>query len=213
MDTGSPQRDGQGKRLAHFLTPRTLTRMPHFAGLHLREKRLARFLTPRVLIPFVSVMLLAAMVTWFFSPLDFLHNAQAASMSAISGQIPQMVRTSQVTGDTDPNTNVTIAVGLRLRNQSGLEQYVKSISQTTNRVKPTLTTDQLIRAYGPLPSDEQAVIDYMQQFGFKTTETFKMHTMIGFSGTIGQAEQAFHTQVKNYRSSAGRAFYAPASNP
>jgi kumamolisin len=188
MDTGSPQRSSQ-------------------------KKRLARFLAPRSFIPFVSITLIMIMIVWYLSPLDFLRGAQAASLDTIGGQIPQLVHSSQISGDVNSSATVTIAVGLRLRNESGLEQYVKSISQASNRVKRTLTTDQLIRAYAPLPSDEQAVINYMQQFGFKTTETFKTHTMIGFSGTIGQAEQAFHVQIKNYRSPQGRTFYAPTANP
>ncbi|HEX4204677.1 MAG TPA: protease pro-enzyme activation domain-containing protein, partial [Ktedonobacteraceae bacterium] len=171
-----------------------------------------RLMRPATMIPLFSFVLLGLIVLYYFSPFNLLHNAQAASLTVLPGQQPAIVKQSQAVGGVDPNTPVTIAVGLRLRNQSGLTQYVKSVSQAKQRVKRSLTPDQIIRAYAPLPSSEQAVISYMQQYGLRVTSTSSYHTVVGFSGTIGQAENAMHVQVSNYRAASGKAFYAPSSH-
>src|SRR5258708_10981189 len=140
-------------------------------------------------------------------------SASAASLVPLSGQIPSVVKSSTVPGSTDPTTQITVVLGLRLRNQDGLAQYIKDTSQAKERVKRSMTPNQLIMAYAPLPSSQQAVINYMQQFGFHTTQTFNHHLLVGFSGTVAQAQRAFHIQINNYRSLQGKTFYAPAVDP
>src|SRR5579883_3670489 len=76
-----------------------------------------------------------------------------------------------------------------------------------------LTQAQIAAAYAPLASSQQAVISYMQSYGFQVTSTGKLHLTIGFQGTVGDAENAFHIQINNYRSPKGQNFYAPASDP
>src|SRR5579883_1302079 len=76
-----------------------------------------------------------------------------------------------------------------------------------------LTQAQIAAAYAPLASSQQAVIDYLQGYGFRVTSTGKLNLVIGFQGTVGDAESAFHIQINNYRSSNGQTFYAPASDP
>lgn len=173
-----------------------------------------RFMTSKKLIPLSTLVLLALMAAYYFSPINILNNAQAAELTTLPGQRPNIVKNSQVLNAVDPNTQITLAIGLRMRNQSGLDQYVKSISQAKKgRMKRTLTPAQIIRAYAPLPSSEQAIISYMQQYGLTVTSTSPYHTVIGFSGTIGQAENALHTQVANYRAASGKTYYAPSSDP
>jgi subtilase family serine protease len=105
-------------------------------------------------------------------------------------------------------------IGLRPRNQAGLQAYVDSISRRSSVTgRHYLTPAQVATAFSPLPASQAAVISYMQHMGLKETVTFKHHLLIGFQGTIGQAEQAFHIQINNYRSPFGSDFYALASEP
>src|SRR5205823_445332 len=72
---------------------------------------------------------------------------------------------------------------------------------------------QVARAFAPLSSSQSAIIAYMQQAGFSESETYRHHLLIGFTGTIGEAENAFYIHINNYRAPGGREFYAPSSNP
>lgn len=177
-----------------------------------QKKLRFRRLKPKIFVSLSSFVILAALFAWYFSPLNFLQ-VHAADLNGMSGQVPSIVKKSTVVSATDPNTPITVSVGLRLRNQADLAQYIKSTTEGKDRIRRALTSDQLIAAYAPLPSSEKAVIAYMQQAGFRTTKTYNHHLLITFTGTVAQAQQAFHVQINNYRSPAGEKFYAPAADP
>ncbi len=166
------------------------------------------------LIPFTCLLLLGMVVAFFFSPLRQIAGAHASGTVQLPGHVPALVKHSQLLGATDPNTPLSLTLGLQLRNQAVLASYVSTISQahvtSTHRY---LTPDQIANAFGPLPASTQAVIDYMQQAGFTVTTTYKNHLLIGFQGTVGQADNAFQVQINNYRAPNGRIFFASASNP
>jgi Predicted protease len=163
-------------------------------------------------VPVVSVIALVALFSWYFSPLNASRNAHAEGLSTIAGVVPNAVAGSHASSPIDGNTPVTLAIGLKLHNQDGLAQYVKDTSSATNKVKRTLSAQQLIEAYSPFPSEQQAVIDYMQSYGFTTISTDSYRIIVGFQGTMAQAESAFHITVNNYSGAHG-AFHAPASSP
>jgi subtilase family serine protease len=166
------------------------------------------------LIAVLCLFLLGTGITISYSLLQRPAGAQADTLATLPGHVPALIKKSQLLGPTDPTTSITLIIGLRPRNQAGLKAYVDSISRRTSVTgRHYLTPAQVIAAFSPLPASQDAVISYMQQMGLKETVTFKHHLLIGFQGTIGQAEQAFHIQINNYRSPAGSEFYAPSSEP
>jgi len=140
--------------------------------------------------------------------------ANADTFAPIKGQVPALVKRSTLLGPTDASQSLTLSVGLQLRNTDSLKAYVDSASRTKSiNAHHHLTQAQIAAAYAPLASSQQAVVDYLQGYGFRVTSTGKLHLVIGFQGTVGDAESAFHIQINNYRSSNGQTFYAPASDP
>src|SRR5579883_441893 len=140
--------------------------------------------------------------------------ANADTFAPIKGQVPALVKRSTLLGPTDASQSLTLSVGLQLRNTDSLKAYVDSASRTKSiNAHHHLTQAQIAAAYAPLASSQQAVVDYLQGYGFRVTSTGKLNLVIGFQGTVGDAESAFHIQINNYRSSNGQTFYAPASDP
>ncbi len=172
----------------------------------------SRLMKPISLVTIGCFTMLVIVSIWGFAPFSSLFSAHASNMVKLPGQLPALVKTSQITTSTNTDTSINVTIGLRLRNQDGLANYVKSVSRAKDATKRTLTAAQLTMAYSPLPASQQAVIDYMQQYGFSTTKTFSNHVLIGFQGTIGEAEQAFGVQISNYRSPSGETFYAPTTD-
>ncbi len=170
-------------------------------------------------LPLAFLVILGTLFTVCFSPFTGGHkgpygNAHASTLVKLPGHVPGLIKKSQLLGPTDPNTPVSLLVGLHLRNAANLQAYVDSLSRSHSVTgRHYLTPAQIASAYGPLPTSQSALLAYMQQNGFKVTMTFKHHLLIGFQGTVGQAEQAFHVQINNYRSPKGRMFYAPATDP
>ncbi|MGH2479308.1 MAG: protease pro-enzyme activation domain-containing protein, partial [Ktedonobacteraceae bacterium] len=141
-------------------------------------------------------------------------NASAASLTPIKGHVPALVKTSQLVGPTDANQSLSLSIGLQLRNEDSLKSYVDGMSRTQSiTAGHHLTSAQIAVGYAPLASSQQSVITYLQSYGFHVTGTLSQHLAIGMQGTVGYAENAFHIQINNYRSSKGQSFYAPATEP
>lgn len=172
------------------------------------------FARPLYRILSVGLLLLALLVTGYFSLFRQLTNTHASGMVQLPGDVSALIQRSQLVGPTNPQTPITLTIGLRLRNQATLQAYVNTMAQTNMAGSHHyMTPAQVASAFGPLPSSEQTVISYMQQAGFTATAEFKNHMLINFQGTIGQAENTFQVQINNYRAPDGRLFYATTTNP
>jgi kumamolisin len=165
------------------------------------------------LISLICLFLLITLIAGYFSFFQY-DNAHASGTVPLLGHVPALIQQSQLLGPTDPNTSISLTIGLRLRNQATLQAYVNNATHPhVTMTRRYLTPDQVTSTFGPLPSSTQAVMDYMQKAGFTVTTTYKQHLLIDFHGTIGQAEQAFQVQINNYRAPSGRIFYATPTNP
>lgn len=179
-----------------------------------RPNRALRQLRPLALIFLVCIFLLGTLLAFHLTLFRQSTNAHASDFVSLPGHVPTLVKKSQLLGATNPDIPVTILVGVHLRDQASLASYVGTIAHPHSvTARHYLTPAQVAAAYGPLPASTNAVIAYMQQAGFTETMTYKHHLLIAFTGTIGEAESAFHVQINNYRSPGGIQFYAPTTDP
>src|SRR5436305_6952846 len=112
------------------------------------------------------------------------------------------------------NQQISLAVGLSLRNQAGLASYLQQITTPHSPIyHHYLNAETFAALYGPLPSSEEAVISYLRSQGFTITATYPNHLVVDARGTVAQAEQAFQTQINNYQGADGKRFFANASAP
>jgi subtilase family serine protease len=166
------------------------------------------------LIPLLFLFVWGTLFTLHTSPFAHLTNAQASGLTKLGGHVPGLIKKSTLLGPTDPNTPVSLLIGLHPRNEANLKDYVDALSRKHSTTEHRyLTPAQVTTAFAPLPGSQSVLIAYMQQAGFSESQTYRHHLLIGFSGTIGEAENAFHVQINNYRAPGGREFYAPTSDP
>jgi len=175
--------------------------------------------TPRrvqlaLFIPLICFLLIGMSFVYHIAPFGHTRSAQASTLVTLPGHVPGLEKSSALQGPADPATPIQVLVGFRLRNQQMLKSYVDSMSRphsvTAHRY---LTPAQIARAFAPSQANQSAVIAYLQQAGFTVTQTYKHQLAVGFKGTIGQAESAFHIQINNYLTHSGRLFYAPGRDP
>jgi len=140
-------------------------------------------------------------------------NASAASLVPIKGHVPALVKKSTLLGPTDTSQSLSLSIGLQLRNAANLKSYVDNMSRKDSPSSQHLTPAEIAAAYAPLASSQQDIITYLQGYGFTVTLTLSQHLVIGIQGTVGEAENAFHLQINNYKAANGKTFYAPASEP
>lgn len=166
------------------------------------------------LIPLLFLFVWGTLFTLHTSLFGHLINVQASGLTKLGGHVPGLIKKSTFLGPTDPNTPVNLLVGLHPRNEANLKSYVDALSRKHSTTEHRyLTPAQVTTAFAPLPGSQSALVAYMQQAGFSESQTYRHHLLIGFTGTIGEAENAFHIQINNYRTPGGREFYAPASDP
>src|SRR5207249_2888174 len=61
-----------------------------------------------------------------------------------------------------------------------------------------LTPEQFGRQFGPADQDLQAVTSWLQMHGFQVSQVTKGRTVIEFSGTAAQVQEALHTSIHKY---------------
>ncbi len=183
-------------------------------GVRRRTRYTYHSIYPIIIVPLIGLLIISISFAFYFSSSRHSSSAHASGLTPLIGHVPDEVTKSQLLSPTDPTTSITLTVGLRLRNQMDLENYVHTLGTSTDQhTHLHMTLEQIVKAYGPLPTAQQAVIAYMRQAGFTVVATYKHHLMISFRGTVGDAEQAFSIQINNYRMLNGRIFYAPAIDP
>src|ERR1700722_8439638 len=75
-----------------------------------------------------------------------------------------------------------------------------------------LTPKQFGAQFGPAPQDIQSITTWLESHGFQVAGASRGGILIEFSGTAGQVQQAFHTQIHKYAVN-GAQHYANASDP
>jgi Pro-kumamolisin, activation domain/Bacterial Ig-like domain (group 3) len=75
-----------------------------------------------------------------------------------------------------------------------------------------LTPDQFGTAFGPADQDVQIVTGWLQTHGFQVNRVSHGRTVVEFSGTEGQVEEALHTSIHKYAVN-GEEHWANASDP
>lgn len=76
-----------------------------------------------------------------------------------------------------------------------------------------LTPDQFGQQFGPAQQDIQKITAWLEAKGFRVDSVSRGRTVIDFSGTAGQVQQAFHTAIHRYVMSSGEEHWANASDP
>jgi hypothetical protein len=84
--------------------------------------------------------------------------------------------------------------------------------QISPRYHQWLSPDEFGRQFGPSDQDIQAITAWLRSHGFQTGPPSRGRTVIEFSGTASQVQQAFHTEMHKYAVNGGE-HWANASDP
>ena len=164
---------------------------------------------------FVGGMLLCMLLV-LIGPL-FVSRSTFASSSAPSAEVAAvspLVARSQVLDNVDPRQILSMSINLSLRDISGLQQYVQQMYTPGSYLYHRyLRPAEFAALYGPTAQEVQQVTDYLRAQGFNVTRAQPGDTVLDFSGTVAQAQQAFAVQIRSYRSRQGQVFYASSSAP
>ncbi len=166
-----------------------------------------RTVYPVVLVPLLGIIIIGTALWAYLSP--FTRATPVGGRLPLASTIAKFTNRSRVIGHASTNQQVTVSVGLSLRNEEELNAYIK---QTTTPGSPLyhhyLNAETFNALFAPLLSSEVAMVDYLRSQGLTVTATYPNHLMVDARGTVAQAEQAFQVQINDYQDALGLRFFA-----
>jgi hypothetical protein len=176
--------------------------------------------------------ILAAIILWIFTPKAVVQ-AQTAFLTASTphGLITQAVDETQLTtlrGNTHPLARTEFELGtapatlpmermlLVLKRGAAQEAALRKLlddqqDKHSPRYHKWLTPEGFGKQFGPTDEDISTITAWLQSHGFQVGTT-KGRTVLEFSGTASQVQEAFHTTIHRYVVN-GEQHWANASNP
>jgi subtilase family serine protease len=97
--------------------------------------------------------------------------------------------------------------------QADLERLIRDQQDPSSRdYHLWLSPEDFADRFGLSPDDLNKVVSWLQAQGFTIDETPRSRSWVAFSGTVMQAESAFHTDIRHY-TVEGADHFAPAAEP
>ena len=145
---------------------------------------------------------------------SFAANAQTTRQN-LPGHIPKIVSHLAPIGRLQPSRRLNLAVGLPLRNQTELDNFLTEVSDPTSlNYRHYLTPQQFTEKFGPTEQDYQTVENFFRSNGFTVAMEHPNRVVLDVNGSAADIERVFHTTLRTYRHpTEDRTFFAPDVEP
>ena len=131
----------------------------------------------------------------------------------ISGNTPGWVSKAQNLGAADATQTIDLTVWLKLHNEGQLQKQLHDLYAPGNsNYHQWLSQSQFNASYSPTAQEVKSVSNFLTAHGFAIEDVAENNFYIKVSGTIAQAEQAFHVQINTYRYQ-GKTYRSNAADP
>lgn len=151
------------------------------------------------------------------SPVSAFAGAHRAVHYARVSHAAKVPHGSRQLGAADTSMQINGAIALASRNPAGLRADALAVSDPrSSRFRQYLPKGAFATRYGATDATIAAVRDALSDAHLKVTSVSANHLFIHFSGTVGQAEDAFRTHIANFRMAnghSGTATTGPVSLP
>jgi hypothetical protein len=139
---------------------------------------------------------------------------QAAGTQVLTGHVPQAVASSKALGPMAATDQLRLAVGLPLRNQAELDDFLKQLANPASpNFRQYLTPVQFADRFGPPEEDYTALGEFFAANGFTVTATHPNHVVLDISGTVADIERTLHVNMVRWSHPERGEFFAPDRDP
>ena len=142
-------------------------------------------------------------------------SAQTAPRRFLRGHVPAAVSRLTPMGLLPATTNLSLAIGLPLRNEAALDELLRQLYDpgSTNFHK-YLTPQEFAERFGPTEQDYQAVIRFAEANGLAVVGVHPNRVVLDVEGSASDIERAFQVTLRTYRHPAeARDFFSPDGEP
>ena len=140
---------------------------------------------------------------------------KAATIGRLSRHVPTAAAVLQSVGKPAPDSKLSLAIGLPLRNQEALTNLLARIYDPASpQYRQYLTSDQFTAMFGPTEEDYQKLTAFVQARGLTVTRTHPNRMILDVKGSVAEIEKAFQVSLRLYQHPGeARKFFAPDGEP
>lgn len=133
----------------------------------------------------------------------------------LQGHMPtEAVLAARWMGRLAPESSVSMAIALPLRNQAELQDLLSRLYDPSDPLCGNyLTTEEFTDRFSPTQEDYDLVTAYARNLGFTVTGTHPNRLLLDVSGPAQVVEGAFNLRMQRYVAWDGREFRAPDNDP
>ena len=141
--------------------------------------------------------------------------APQPGMKNLAGHVPAVVSHLQAKGLLAATNQLSLALGLPLRNQEALTNLLQQIyDPASTNYHHYLTPEQFTAQFGPTEQDCQKVIDFARAKGLTVVGAHPNRMLVDVEGNAADVGRAFGVTLRTYRHpTENRDFFAPDTEP
>jgi hypothetical protein len=138
-----------------------------------------------------------------------------AGRKSLHGHVPALIARLNPFGRLPADTNLTLAIGLPLRDQAGLTNFLRELDDpASTNFQHYLNSEQFTERYGPTENDYQSVVNFARRHGLTITATHPNRLVLDVNGSVQNIEKAFQIILAFYpHPTEPRNFHAPNVEP
>ena len=138
-----------------------------------------------------------------------------AGLQTLHGHVPTVTSHLVAKGRLSAETNLSLAIGLPLRNQDALTNLIQQIYDPVSpKYHQYLSPEEFTAQFGPTEADYQKVIDYAQTNGLTVVGRHSNRMLVDVKGKSSTIEQTFNVKLYTYKHpTEARDFFAPDTEP
>ncbi len=174
---------------------------------------ICRFL--RLFVLFLTLPILASGQAKFIPP-RITELVDETKLTPLRGNTHPLTRPEFDTGGAPPSLPMERMLLVLKRSPEQEAALQELLDEQQDKSSPNyhkwLTPEQFGQQFGPSDQDIQTVTSWLQSHGFQIAQVAKGRTVVEFSGTAAQVQEAFHTAIRKYVVN-GKEHWANASDP
>ncbi len=141
------------------------------------------------------------------------NSNDAASQQTVPGQVAPAIKALKPMHATSTAQQLNLSIGLNLHNVNALNALIAAQNDPHSAsYHQYLTPQQFAQAFAPSQTTINSVTAYLRGQGLNVTSVASNHLLVNATGTVAQAEKAFHVSIADY-ALHGRTVYSPTSDP
>ena len=141
-----------------------------------------------------------------------MQNLDRSRLATLPGAVRREVSTAQDLGPRDPSALMEHMQLILQRPQERQAAFDAEVDALHRRGDPSyhqwLTPEIIGAEFGPSASDIATLTSYLRSEGFTVNNVGKSGVYVDFTGTVGQVQQSFHTEIHNLRLATGEQRYS-----